>query len=456
MHRHQTTRSVVVADDGRSGAVTYREPGSELRFYWEFGGADVLAIVQIVDRAAWGASTSPYAERRSEVLRFVADEVCRLRAPRARAEIDEALGVITLRQSPGVAPDVRVHGGGASPGERSRALRSKLALVVLALALVGGGVAWGVKRALVIDPGRGTPLGATVRTETHLATLIKTLEPYVPSLHRDGSKDRFRASLFLVPVDGASPRTVPLAEGLESNALALAKVLGSDGQTLWFDVAGVGGVDLVTAKRRPAADRPAPGVRLQGAPAGPLGPHLESHLAAGYFTGPDTWLGLHSDAEVERDLRPGKWLRRVVPADPTKQPRRLYRGQVEPATDGKYHQIVSREALGEVEFSAAAFLRLDERSEPILLQEPTSAVMLYASSPARDATLAVARVDSAGGVLWTVDTGIERFKLEQILPGSVSSAFIGTRPPVPDKVSEPLLVIVEHATGKVTTHSLWQ
>ena len=33
-------------------------------------------------------------------------------------------------------------------------------------------------------------------------------------------------------------------------------------------------------------------------------------------------------------------------------------------------------------------------------------------------------------------------------------AFVGTRPMVPDKVSEPLLVIVDNRTGAVVTHSL--
>jgi hypothetical protein len=65
-----------------------------------------------------------------------------------------------------------------------------------------------------------------------------------------------------------------------------------------------------------------------------------------------------------------------------------------------------------------------------------------------------ARVDHSGAVLWQVDTGIDRFSLKQILPGESSTAFVGTRPPVPDKVSEPLLVLVNHADGSARTLSL--
>ena len=46
--------------------------------------------------------------------------------------------------------------------------------------------------------------------------------------------------------------------------------------------------------------------------------------------------------------------------------------------------------------------------------------------------------------------------LQQILPGTDATAFVGTSPPVPDKVSEPLLVIIEHDSGRQVTHSLWQ
>jgi hypothetical protein len=68
----------------------------------------------------------------------------------------------------------------------------------------------------------------------------------------------------------------------------------------------------------------------------------------------------------------------------------------------------------------------------------------------------MSRVDTQGRIIWKVDTGIDRFKLSQILPGDAATAFVGTRLPVPDKVPEPLLVIVEHATGALVSHSLWQ
>jgi hypothetical protein len=78
------------------------------------------------------------------------------------------------------------------------------------------------------------------------------------------------------------------------------------------------------------------------------------------------------------------------------------------------------------------------------------------SAPGRAGTLVVARTDDGGDVLWRTDTGIDRFTLQQILPGATTTAFVGTRPREPDRVPEPLLVLVDHATGARTEHTLWR
>ena len=114
------------------------------------------------------------------------------------------------------------------------------------------------------------------------------------------------------------------------------------------------------------------------------------------------------------------------------------------------------EPIGQENYLNAAFLRMDEGSEPIRLSDPDGALMVYTSEPGLKGTLVLARVDMDGKVIWRIDTAIDRFKLERILPGGQVSTFIGTRLPVPGKVSEPILVLVDHATGKAVTHSLWR
>jgi hypothetical protein len=124
--------------------------------------------------------------------------------------------------------------------------------------------------------------------------------------------------------------------------------------------------------------------------------------------------------------------------------------------DDKYHRILAMEPISGTEFLNAAFLRMDDKAEPLRLTGPDGALMIYTSRPGPSGTAVIARVDLSGTVIWSVDTGIDRFKLAQILPGKESFAFVGTRPPVPDKLSEPLVVLVENSSGKVTRHSLWR
>jgi hypothetical protein len=332
-----------------------------------------------------------------------------------------------------------------------------LAWIVLAVALVVGGFMWFKNNVLVIDPGQGAPLGRTVRTDRHIATLIQTLEPYTPSLSRDHSKDTYRVSLFLVPLDGRAPALVPISGGHSANSLGLAKVLGSDGQALWFDVKGDGAVDLNTLRvLDDESHRKAP-ANLQGSARLPIAPRTESYLSAGFFTGPESWLGLCSPAEAERTFRPGQWVRAVVHADDAKQMRRFHRGTVggDVSVTGS-RRILSMAPAGSAEYLNAAFLRMDEKAEPLRLRDPDGALMIYTSAPGPSGTLMVARVDTSGAVAWTTDTAIDRFKLLQILPGPTSFAFVGTRVPVPGKVSEPILVIVDNSTGTASTHSLWR
>lgn len=409
-HRH-----VDITEKGRYGSVIYRELGHSLAFYWEFGGGDAVAIIQAEDRPALLASW--IGARRAGILRFVADEVIRQKAPHCRADIDEEAGCITLRQRTGNA---RIAGqeparatGQALPAARRTAdfvsqyssVRSRFAVGMLVAGAVAGVLFWLKSRVLVVQAAAGTPIGLSVRTAEHVATLIETLEPYTPSLHRDASKDRYRVGVFIVPLEGPGPgRLVPIIGNQPAGAFQLAKFLGNDGRTLWFDAAGVGGVDLRTGERVHADERHPP-IEARRPATLPLGPRPDTYFVAGRFTGPDAALG-------------------------------------QLATSGRYLD--------------AAFVRIDEKSGALRLGGPESVLMTYTSAPGLKGTLKVARVDLQGRLLWDVDTGIDRFHLAQVLPGLRSTVFIGTRPPIPDKLSEPILVVVDHERGALTTHSLWQ
>lgn len=312
-----------------------------------------------------------------------------------------------------------------------------------------------------IQPGQGVPLGLSLRTDQHVATLIQTLEPYLPSLHRDGSRDRFRISLLLVPLAGGAPTLLPVKGGLSAPAIGLGKVLGSDGRRLWFDVAGLGAVDLSSLRLLPAAEVARVDPRTLPRPWGgaALPPRLEHHLAAGLMTSPGAWLGVHAPAELARDFKPGQWLRPVVGADSARVMRRLVQGRLQADAAVGRARIVAMQPLGEDAYLNAAFLRLHDKAEPLRLTAPPGVLMLFTAgdgSALAGGTTVLARVDEDGRVRWRVDTGIERFRLQQILPGAASTALVGPRPAVPGRLSEPLLVIVDHASGGAATHTLWR
>jgi len=67
--------------------------------------------------------------------------------------------------------------------------------------------------------------------------------------------------------------------------------------------------------------------------------------------------------------------------------------------------------------------------------------------------LFVARVAPDGRTVWEAETGIG--DLQQVLPDRNTLALIGTRTRVPDKLPEPVLVILRNDTSAATVHSLW-
>jgi hypothetical protein len=335
---------------------------------------------------------------------------------------------------------------------RLRDYRLKLALGAGALGLLA--VVFGVlkREVLSVAPASGVPLGDCVRTETHIATLIQSTDPHLPEISGRGGNTTTSISILLIPLDGSAPKKIGIAEGLAPNQFALAKILGSDGHVLWFDVNGLGGVDLERLELLKPADVRHPHVP---APASPFPPDPNNYLSAGFITAQGQWLGLHAEEELAV-FAPKKFVRRVESQQNRKQMRHFYRGTLDSPVDDRYHQILSMETISETGYFNAAFLRMDKAAEPFRCADPDGALMVHTDKPVLGGKLIVSRVDAQGNMLWSTDTGIDRFHLSQILPGTDAFAFVGTVPPVEGKLSEPLVVLVDNASGELIRHSLWR
>jgi hypothetical protein len=369
-------------------------------------------------------------------------------------------------------------------------------IVVLVIAAIG---VFGVGK---ISVPNGIPFGGSVRTPGNIATLIETLVPYTVSLHHNPEDERFRFGLFLRPIDPASPsRLIPVTGGLSISEFRIgARILGDDGTLLWFHVNEIGALELKTGKvitpldlRRanpslddiwtdgwfelgqrlivtthdyqrvfevdPATLQATPSKAGSGSHAPPSDEKPEQYLVSGGLLSPTEWFGVHSAAEVERDFKPGSSISGGNPAEHSARPRRIYRGRVESTSFGS--RIQSMEQISNVDYPHAALVRGTSDPQPLRLSGPEGFLLTYTSPPNPavigtmfTGTRMVARLDSSGKALWTVDTAIG--DLEQILPDATAIALRGTRPRVQDKVPEPILVIIDVQSGKVSTTSLWQ
>ncbi|MFM7403570.1 MAG: hypothetical protein ACKO1N_05615 [Erythrobacter sp.] len=372
-----------------------------------------MSIVSMGSREDWQRAHRWALADRSAILRFVADEVIRQRAPSCVAEIDENGGHIYLRLAEGaVVPP--------PPAERPeqvkavafvnryRDLRSKLGNLLLIAAVLLAGALWLGEKTLT-TPLKGMPLNDAVRYDAEggsenagIAMLMRFTDPSLPEITGRGGNDTASVSLLLIPLEGGKPRLIPVAKKL-SVQLSSARIIGSDGQTLWFDVTGLQGVRLRSGDLIGPEDL---------AKANPS-------IAAAIWDdqrGPDIVDGklhlVNSDRSAAFDIDPESLV-----ATPTKPKR----------TKDRFRPSDPEDSLPED-------LRI---------------------GPDRDA-LIISRVDTKGKELWRVDTGMDRISLTQILPGQDVVAFFGARPKIPDKLSEPLVVLVKMDTGQITTYGLWE
>lgn len=74
---NQQNWKVWFEESGRSGKLGFRGEGSSFDMYWEFGGDDVVAIIDIPTEGNWDKQTGIPLEKRLPILNFIGSETIR-------------------------------------------------------------------------------------------------------------------------------------------------------------------------------------------------------------------------------------------------------------------------------------------------------------------------------------------------------------------------------------------
>lgn len=133
-------RSVTLIPRGRGAQVTYTEGLRSITGHQQPVDDDEVAMVSMGSVKDWRAGHAWAMDRRSQILRYVAEELIRRQTASCSAEIDEVSGQILLRRIPAEplfdgSPDF-------IPAGRFGDRRARLGLLALSAVLAFGAGVW--------------------------------------------------------------------------------------------------------------------------------------------------------------------------------------------------------------------------------------------------------------------------------------------------------------------------
>jgi hypothetical protein len=326
--------------------------------------------------------------------------------------------------------------------------RTGIALGVAGLAAVIAVVA-GMLRHVGVK-SYGGPAGRVVRTGEHLAVLMQTRDPYMPSLKGRAERDMsYSYALWIFPQSGdGEARITRLARGVRSgDRSSFAGVLGSVGGTVWLRITYLQGVDLASGQ---GVSAPAPPsianmpisdfLRPNDTPT--LGPYRTT--AVSLPSG--AWLVLADEEEAPTELKLGTPLHHNSTSKGTYRDRALYAVSVQP---GPIARLASATRLPTAGLNNAAFMRGAANGEVIRFSNPDGFLVAYEARATAERTIHFARVNVDGSVAWTADTRMGQ--LDEVLPHGRYPTFVGQ---LENHLSEPMLAVLDLESGQIRRHSL--
>lgn len=451
---------VRIEERGREGTVHYRDEHGTLSLYKEIGGGNVAASVRLGTRSDWERHHRWALARRDAIIARVASECIRQCAPNCRAEMDEAIGWLNLiTDGPAPPPRPSATSSPAAMVHKLSSLRRKMAMLVGILVAVAATVLWLAKSMFSITT-TGTPIGDSVRAGDTVATLTQRLEPYVPSLHRDPSKDRYSIGILLHDLTGTvAPRYHEIGGGHAGGALSLSRLLGADRDWVLFQAPELGALEVRSGRIARGAEFEALRARIDAgrpADASPLAAMrsadraLLAQLASGGRVSPTRVLLLGDPATLSREHRIGSSIRDVLDASRTREPVRPFIAEV---VESNARSTIANltECPGEP-FHRAGFVRAATDGPLLVLDEPRGVLCLHEPQRFPPGNVRLSRLDLDGNSVWQVDLGID--VLEQVIPAHDRLVLRGKLPAAPSTVPTPVLVVIELRSGTLTTHPL--
>lgn len=270
---------------------------------------------------------------------------------------------------------------------------------------------FGVLTGCMVIPTHGDPAGPSMRIGDEVATLIATAEPYRHFVFGGKPTNRYTVELYLYP----SGRKETVGRGVGIGALGqTARLLGADGDLLWFYVDGLGAWDARRGRKISSEDLRRANPTLKDLPGidNSNNPLIAPEARKPISTNDDLWDGDPRRMSFAGHLRvrTPDW-KRVLEIDPV--------------------TLQAREAGSSVATVAAV-------------------------SPVRTGVSAKGMVTVEKPGAWQVETGITKASLTQTIAGDGFTALRGMGRSKDGVIAEPLLVIVRHEKGEVKTTTLWQ
>ena len=88
--------TVTIEEHGRSGLIHYREGENAASFYWEFGGGPAVVLIWPPHNERWDEML-PWAKgRKADIIKNVASDVCRQKAPTCSFKINADMTIDIL------------------------------------------------------------------------------------------------------------------------------------------------------------------------------------------------------------------------------------------------------------------------------------------------------------------------------------------------------------------------